>query len=226
MANTLTEKEVSSIMHSGMSWQQQLQQLYSHIAWQAKRIEQLEQKLTKLEVDVAAVKDQKHFHIDKIEYKFDQLKVEKLEGTLTIGVTPATLDTIEDFTVNGKNLGTDGNSNGGAIPAQPTWFDVLKGQVSSCIDSYLNIEAQDDMARIGDKYRFPLDESYQQFIVDEIRGQVEARIQHYLGQYRSAGMAQPTEAVKQAIIEKTKADIRTAMEMYISNLPGKEEEPQ
>ena len=40
-----------------------------------------------------------------MEYKFDQLKVETLEGTLNIGLNPSDLQGIEDFSVPG-NKGT------------------------------------------------------------------------------------------------------------------------
>ena len=45
-----------------------------------------------------------------MEYKFDQLKVETLEGTLNIGLNPSDLQAIEDFSVpngKGKGPGTD-----------------------------------------------------------------------------------------------------------------------
>ncbi len=38
--------------------------------------------------------------MEKIEYKFDQLKVESLDGTLNIGLNPSNLkETIEDLAV-------------------------------------------------------------------------------------------------------------------------------
>ncbi|WP_017470578.1 spore germination protein GerPC [Amphibacillus jilinensis] len=54
-------------------------------------IEQLQHRLTELEKQIDS---QSGTRIEKIEYKFDQLKIERLEGTLQIGITP---DEIESF---------------------------------------------------------------------------------------------------------------------------------
>ena len=40
---------------------------------------------------------------NELEYKFDQLKVETLEGTLNIGLNPSDLQGIEDFSIPSKN---------------------------------------------------------------------------------------------------------------------------
>ena len=37
------------------------------------------------------------YHIDSLAYHFDQLKVEKLDGTLNIGMTPPSEDTIKEI---------------------------------------------------------------------------------------------------------------------------------
>ena len=89
-------------MNNAITWQQWAQQLSAYIEMQKQRIDKLEQTVTKLQTDLKALKDQKRIHIDKIEYNFDQLKVEKLDGTLTIGISPSSLDHIEDFSVNGN----------------------------------------------------------------------------------------------------------------------------
>ena len=44
----------------------------------------MEQKITELQ-------SRPSVHVEKLEYKFDQLKVEKLEGTLNIGLNPTDL---------------------------------------------------------------------------------------------------------------------------------------
>lgn len=199
-------------MHSGMTWQQHLQQLYAHIAWQSQRIDKLEQSVNRLNEELAAVKEQKRFHIDKIEYNFDQLKVEKLEGTLTIGVSPGALDAIEDFTVNGAKAGIHPTPSAAAADSH------LEAQVNGHIYQYLQQDAWKDMKVIEDKYDCTLEDNYRHLIIEDIRNQIEARVRHYTNQYRSVGFDRPLDAVTQTIIDKTKTDIRGAMDMYISKL--------
>jgi spore germination protein PC len=203
-------------MQNGMSCQQNFQQIYAHLNWQAQRIDKLEQTVTKLQADMDAAKDKKQFHIDKIEYNFDQLKVERLDGSLSIGVNPGTFEDAEDFMVNGTALG------GKTMQAGP--MSTMNQDISACIHDYLNQGAKDDMSAMEDKFQYPLDDSYKELILDDIRNQVEPRIEHYIKQYRSAGFKEPMDAVRENIVNQTKGDIRTAIESYLSQLSGKDGE--
>lgn len=255
-------------MHNCITWQQWAQQVSAYIEMQKQRIDKLEQTVTKLQTDLNALKDQKRVHIDKIEYNFDQLKVEKLDGTLTIGISPSSLDNIDDFTVNGasmgKNAGSDANaffqgqgqgqmqgqglSQWQGVGQRPQGQDQRQGQgqgqgtgnqgqdqgkgstssfgiqqeISSGIEQYLQYGVHADMQNLENKYQYPLDEDYKALIIDDIRKQLDTRIQHYVNQYRGVGFKEPMEAVTTSIFEKTKQDIISAIESYISSLPRKE----
>ncbi|WP_187274455.1 spore germination protein GerPC [Paenibacillus sp. N3.4] len=231
-------------MHSSITWEQWAQQLSAYIELQKQRIDKLEETVTKLQTDLSTIKDQKRFHIDKIEYNFDQLKVEKLDGTLTIGISPGALDKIEDFTVNGtpmgKEAGLDGNPfaqaqatgpNPSPSPTQnqaygqgqePMTSFGIQQEVCSGIEQYLQQELQTDMRNLENKYQQPLDDDYKAFIIDDIRKQLDTRIQHYVNQYRGVGFKEPIETITTSIMEKTKQDIVSAIDTYISSLPRKE----
>ncbi|MZQ82485.1 hypothetical protein GQF01_10225 [Paenibacillus sp. 5J-6] len=243
-------------MHNSITWQQWAQQLSAYIEMQKQRIDKLEETVTKLQADLDAVKVQKRVHIDKIEYNFDQLKVEKLDGTLTIGISPSSLDNVDDFTVNGASVGKDAGQNPNQNPfvqGQGTGMGQGQGQefgigpmqtdnmrkqqgtegpahsgaamqqdVSKGIAHYLQYGFESDMLNLENKYQYHLDEDYKELIVDDIRKQLDARIQHYVNQYRGVGFKEPMEAVTTSIIDKTKQDIISAVESYISSLPRNE----
>jgi len=238
-------------MHNSISWQQWAQQICTCLETQQQRIDQLEQTVnqlqqtvnqlqqtvTKLQTDISSVKEQSRIHIDKIEYNFDQLKVEKLDGTLTIGLNPSTLRGIEDFSVNGTPVGSDGfpgfmnesmaeagPESGPGMPGQPSAASgsAIQQDVSSGIDQYLQQEVQADLRSLEQKYRQPLDDGYRELILDDIRKQLDTRIQHYVNQYRGVGFKEPMEAITTGIMEKTKQDILSALETYIASLPKKE----
>ncbi|OCT15955.1 hypothetical protein A8709_10060 [Paenibacillus pectinilyticus] len=242
-------------MNNPITWQQWAQQISACIEMQKQRIDKLEQTVSKLEADLKSLKDEKRFHIDKIEYNFDQLKVEKLDGTLTIGISPSSLDHIEDFTVNGNQFSKDKDDNtnagpssssdmnpfyqggqyqgvapngdGGTGPRSPRQTAAQQGQgiqadVASGIEQYLQFGVQADIHNLENKYQYALDEDYKDLIIDDIRKQLDTRIQHYVNQYRGVGFKEPMEAVTTSIMEKTKNDIFTAIETYISSLPRKE----
>ncbi|MEC0269612.1 spore germination protein GerPC [Paenibacillus anseongense] len=243
-------------MHNSITWQQWAQQLSAYIEMQKQRIDKLEETVTKLQSDLDALKVEKRFHIDKIEYNFDQLKVEKLDGTLTIGISPSSLDNVDDFTVNGASVGKDAGQNqnqdqnpfaqgqgmgmgtgqefgigpmntGNTRKQQGTEGQAHSGasmqhDVSKGIAHYLQYGLQSDMLNLENKYQYHLDEDYKDLIIDDIRKQLDARIQHYVNQYRGVGFKEPMEAVTTSIIDKTKQDIISAVESYISSLPRNE----
>ena len=72
----------------------------------------------------------------ELEYKFDQLKVETLEGTLNIGLNPTDLQGIEDFSVPNKN---------GA--ASPSRTDGIFTEIENSIHQYLDSNLKSIMDR-------------------------------------------------------------------------------
>jgi spore germination protein PC len=254
-------------MHNCITWQQWAQQVSAYIEMQKQRIDTLEQTVNKLQTDLNTLKDQKRVHIDKIEYNFDQLKVEKLDGTLTIGISPSSLDNIDDLSVNGASMGKYAGADANAffqgqgqgqmqgqgpgqmqgqgisqwqgIGQRPQGQEQKQGQgpgtgqgstsafgiqqeISSGIEQYLQYGVHADMQNLENKYQYPLDEDYKALIIDDIRKQLDTRIQHYINQYRGVGFKEPMEAVTTSIFEKTKKDIISAIDSYISSLPRKE----
>ena len=59
----------------------------------------MQKKIQSLEKQVSEFTKSSSCSIERMEYKFDQLKVETLEGTLNIGLNPSDLQGIEDFSV-------------------------------------------------------------------------------------------------------------------------------
>ncbi|MCP3026719.1 spore germination protein GerPC [Halobacillus sp. A5] len=70
-------------MNNYYSWDQWMQQVMKQMEQQQRLIEELTHKLEHLQS-----REQTKTVIEKIEYHFDQLKIETLEGTLQIGLTP------------------------------------------------------------------------------------------------------------------------------------------
>ena len=83
-----------------------LQSMQTYIYNQDILIRGMQKKIQSLEKRVSEIQNRTPVHIDRMEYKFDQLKVETLEGTLNIGLNPSDLQGIEDYSVpNGKGKG-------------------------------------------------------------------------------------------------------------------------
>ncbi|WP_010283443.1 spore germination protein GerPC [Bacillus timonensis] len=188
-----------------------IQNLYQYIQQQNVRINQLEQSLQQLQTEIGELKKQPSTHIEKVEYKFDQLKVETLEGTLNIGLNPLNGEPIEDFSV------AQGKMN---IPDIRHVHKELLGEIQDNIDEYLSNEGPVLIEGIANQERTDIEEGHSGFIIEDIQKQIPDRIVHYLGQYHGELQNPSREAeVYQNIINHIKNDIKNSVTGYIQNLP-------
>lgn len=196
-------------MYNNYQLYEYLDKLHKRVERQDSRIERLEKEVERLNSELKTIKD-RPLNIEKIEYKFDQLKVEKLEGTLNIGITP-TGDNIEDFTVNNDNFHTE---------TENKYLEFTK-QIKAEVEKYLDDEGVQEIARIGSKHNFTLEKPYQQLIIEDIKKQLDLRIQLYINKHGN-DIETNKPNVKEKIIEKIKGDINEAIETFIKQLPRKE----
>ena len=200
--------------HSDMT--QNLQYIYSYLHSQQERINYLESMLQQLQKEMNVLKQNPASNIERIEYKFDQLKVERLEGTLNIGITPQNGgNSIEDFAVAQHELN---------VPQTAEQPSILYEKVRSQIHHYLNGECYQVFNTIEQQNNYFLDNHYRQYIIQDIKGQIDSRIQYYLDQLNQ----DPThdqansEQLETLTINKVKEDIHKTYDEFIKHLPQKE----
>ena len=189
-----------------------LRKLHAHLEKQNKKLKELDLEVKELKHNVAAIKD-KPINIEKIEYKFDQLKVETLEGTLNIGITPNGSN-IEDFAVNEADHIVENTSN---------QYNGVITEVQREINHFLDHDARQEIKSIGRKHNYELDESYYHLIVEDIKKQIDQRIQIYVNQINKKQGEQSLEQSKDEIIKKVKKDIVDSIESFVQHLPRKEQ---
>ncbi|WP_027408991.1 spore germination protein GerPC [Anoxybacteroides tepidamans] len=185
--------------------------LQQYLLWQTNKIQQLERRVAVLERELQEIKQRPQMTIERIEYKFDQLKVETLEGTLNIGLTPnGGAGTIEDFAVSPQQT----------IVPKPE--PILFRNIQTKINNYLANECKELLQELEQKYSYELDEPYRQFILQDIQRQIDERIRFYLQQKTNSGYipdAQTSEHVENEIFTKVKEDIDRSLESFIKHLP-------
>ncbi|GIP38120.1 hypothetical protein J31TS4_14000 [Paenibacillus sp. J31TS4] len=105
-----------------------LQDLYGALAMQRDQLASLSARLEELQASVDALGDRKQTVIEKIEYTFDQLKVETLEGTLNIGITPGGVGAIEEWAVQQAQQagGTQPAPGGAGLPVGPAAPEIVE----------------------------------------------------------------------------------------------------
>jgi spore germination protein PC len=192
-------------------FQYYLYQLQNKVMIQEKKISELEKLIADLTDELKRLKEKPAIHVDKIEYSFDQLKVQTLEGTLNIGVNPADLQGIDSFEVN----------------QAPELFDPkglfrqtmkLEAEMEQQLETNLPQLIKNAEARVNQK----LDKSYYDFIKVDIKKQIPSRIQYHLQQLsKGENRELNPEQLKQEIIERMLKEMENGICTFIKNLPIK-----
>lgn len=195
--------------------QQDLTQFLFHLQ---NTLESQQQIICKLEADVKRLQDdlqearqQSPIRVDRIEYKFDQLKVERLEGTLNIGLTPSDLEKIDELAINHQN--TPGPF---LFPAR----DEFVQQLSSEVLHDINNNKEEIFKKAEKICERNADDTMKSFIMDDLARQLPQRIHHYLDQtppHRRTEQKIPE--IREQILEVIKTDIENAIIRFIQVYP-------
>jgi len=177
------------------------QELTAYLQWQTQKLQELENKVGQLQEQLDKLNKQRTMTVEKIEYKFDQLKIEKLDGTLHIGISPELSKSIEDFTVDGA-------------PVQMTKSQTdSRARIRERIDRFLD---EDGRKLIQDKegyYRIVLGQDYAEFMIQDMKGQVDQRIAHYMQTLPDDMQAGSSK--EDVIVNKIKSDITVAIDRHL-----------
>lgn len=183
-----------------------IQKIYEQLQAIRRELNDVIHRLTTLEQEMNDIRSGKQMHIERIEYKFDQLKVERLEGTLNIGLSPQDRDAIEQYVV-GENEDWKGEERD----------QELFHRIQQHIHAYLTGDVFEEIKKMEEEYDYRLDEPYRKFIVEDIKRQIDKRIAAYMDNMDQGGMNNPEK--EQLVIEKVRGDIHKAIEEFIKHLP-------
>ncbi|CAG7621746.1 spore germination protein GerPC [Paenibacillus allorhizosphaerae] len=183
------------------------QKLNDYLAWQTERIRMLETRLNQLAQEVETLKSQRAVHIDRIEYNFDQLKVDTLEGTLNVGLSPAGLGdkSLDDLSVGGQLIRTN------------TAKSEAYARIYAAVDEYLNTQGPEELEQFENQYQIQLGDSFRKLMIEDLRRQIGERIKYYMQHLIDPNQMELTQEQEQGITARVKADIREGMVAYIRN---------
>lgn len=199
-------------MSTWHEWVQYVHNLHHHIQAQSRKIADMEKELESVKMEMNSWKDQKRIHIDKIEYKFDQLKVEKLDGTLNIGLTP---QTIEDVAVDAEAQTEMQQS------AQPA--SELQDQIQNELQTYLQQDIPKQIQGLEEQSGIQLDPWHRKMIQQDLGKQMGQRMMYYLKQMEKGATADQMSSIKDSVLFRTKHDLQTAIDSYFNKMPKKDE---
>ncbi|WP_242705702.1 spore germination protein GerPC [Pontibacillus sp. ALD_SL1] len=196
------------------SWTQYLEKLHKLVESQTEKMKELERRVGELEKK-AEENQRPSTNIEKIEYNFDQLKIETLEGTLNIGLTPQ----------NGKDFGIEDLAiEEKPFPPKLSGSQAVKDKIINDLQNYLTNQGPRDLQQIAGQYGRHYDSTYQQFILQDIQKQLDDRVSHYLEQ-ANASNGMMDDAKIQSISQQVKQEIYESLHHFIQNQSHKGDEP-
>ncbi|MFD1850037.1 spore germination protein GerPC [Oceanobacillus bengalensis] len=157
----------------GNELNQYLFELSQYIRRQDETIQALEKRIDMLE---AEIKHKNGTTIEKVEYKFDQLKVETLSGTLHIGISPDELKNIEDLAVQQHGLNE---------------FPIYEQQLTGNLQEYLQVNGPTMIRNLSNEHAVSIDESDYELLIQDMQKQIPNRIAFYK---ENAVMNKPLQA--------------------------------
>jgi spore germination protein PC len=190
---------------------QYLKKLHVYVEHQSKKTARLEKMILELQQEIAALKERPPVQIGNIEYKFDQLKVETLEGTLNIGLNPTDLDGIDDFTVDQKSVN---------VPIPPKQLFKRTIEIETALNKYLESDLESIYRGAQAELGISVDDSFFEFIKNDIKKQLSGRAAQHL-QEQSSGErgTELSPELNERVIDLLKQEIQNGVFLFLKNLP-------
>jgi spore germination protein PC len=187
------------------NWTKYMYDIHEYIRQQETVIETLMKRVNQLEENLQNAKSNK---IEKIEYHFDQLKIERLDGTLHIGLSPQDLANLEDTNfINQANL-NQANS--------PNYSPPFKQTIQAELSAYLQQTGPSIIHQLAVEHNVRLDDGYPSILIQDIEKQLPGRIAFYENEaYQKKIHTQ--EELHAFITDKIKAEIHQSLKNYMQN---------
>lgn len=186
-----------------------IQQLFYLLRTQSDQLSRMEQMLKEMRSEIDRLRQGSEKTIDRVEYNFDLLKIEKLEGTLNIGLMPKEGQSLDDITVNGQPLAQSSSGYAGGEQYSNIYQNVSR---------YLEDIVPEQIERVISEANLVPGDEYAAVMIEDIRKQLGDRITVYLKQYQTNREGMNPLDVEQSIIKQVKSEIVTAVEQHLLNL--------
>ncbi|WP_027085095.1 spore germination protein GerPC [Cohnella panacarvi] len=191
-------------------WPTLLQRFYAS----EQMLQRITAQLQSLQKQLDDVRSKPPLHV---EYHFDQLKVNRLEGTLNVGISPQGMPDIE-------SLETPGSANWSVqqAPANDDGQDADDplSRMQNDMYRYMDSEGTQALIAIESRYGVSLDDAHRARIVQDVRGQLRERVRYYVTMkpYPDKGTDEEKRRWDDEIKTKTTRDINGAFAAYLQKI--------
>ncbi|MBD2847259.1 hypothetical protein IDH44_18830 [Paenibacillus sp. IB182496] len=217
-------------MEPPLTWQDWAQRVQQQLYAQARQIEALKRDMTEMQQQFQAIGERPTYRVDRLEYHFDQLKVETLEGTLNIGMTPPSGSElgqeIEQMTVpqpNAPQTSTVASASPQTTPDQDARHTAPQAALRDAerqASEHLSREGQATLEEYARARGLALDPHHCRLILGDVGRQLGPRVRYYIEQIvqRQPDVAGDREALAKQAAAYTAADIDKALRQYVQSL--------
>jgi spore germination protein PC len=184
------------------------------------RLYESEQKIQTLQNEYEKLKSDAKMNVGRIEYKFDQLKIERLEGTLNIGLTPKSGEgLLDDLSVGDPSIQMGNQTNSNPLK---TDINPINDAVTNRVEQFLQTEAISEIQQIEIKLEFPLNDNYRLFIIEDIRKQIPYRVSQLvetLGRNpNQSSLPNESNSLEDYLFETIRSEITNGIEQFVLKL--------
>ncbi|WP_276665987.1 spore germination protein GerPC [Caldibacillus debilis] len=189
---------------------QYIHQLHAYIKSQEQKMKELEKEIGRMKSQLSDLSGRPPVHIDKIDYHFDQLKIERLEGTLTIGLNPNDLQNTDELLLGNLPpfVGKD--------PEKTREDRELAEKIEKSVNAFLDEQLETIVEKATKQLQMETDPSMTKFIREDIRRQLRGQIDSYLQSFRQKHGELPEAELEKQIREQIAADINRGVYAFLS----------
>jgi spore germination protein PC len=178
--------------------------LQQMVAQQNEQIRSLEEKINELEKQIQATSGTS---IDRVEYHFDQLKIERLEGTLHIGLSPQELANIDDLGIPTPTVQSKPN---------PPLSDYYHQTLLPNIYGFVNNQGPEIIRRLSKQYNKPIDQRLEGDMIHDMLSQIPDRVAFYDKEAREQLHITDPQQLENYILEQVKKEIYLSLERFMT----------
>lgn len=190
-------------------WQNHIYELQQITYKQSEKIRLLEEKVNQLETQLQHTSSPS---IDKIEYHFDQLKIERLDGTLHIGLSPNELANIDEL---------------GIPPFQNKQVqNGLKQKLTPPINQFINEQGPEIIRNLSEKNNKTIPKKLEGDIIHDILSQVPDRIAFYEKEAKEKHPFSNSIQLENFILDHVKKEIYLSLQRYMEKPEDEKGESQ
>lgn len=197
------------IAPNGSEWIERLRQSELHL-------QRMTEQLTLMQKQIDEIKSKPPLHI---EYHFDQLKVNRLEGTLNVGLSPQGIQDLESFEAPDP-------AKWEVKSDQPEGADLPLRNLQNEMAAYMNDNSTPILMGLERQYGVSLDEEHREKVAADVKKQLNDRVRYYVqtSPYPDKGTAEEQQKWNETIKEKTRRDIQGAFSAYLNKMAQQPEQ--